>query len=336
MMVAIEHKFMQYLLRNQVILALLMIATGWIVLQLRGIIISLFISYIIMAALTPYVEKLQKRGLPRIIAVLIPYVGILLLIFLLIFPLVPFFVSQIKFLIAGLPDYAKQSAHSMGFAIDEKQVQDLLSREINGIGRNAFAVTTKVFGGLFSILTVLVVSFYLLMDHSRFKRWIASFFHIDFHNHILLVLNQVDDKLGAWLRGQIILSLFIGVITFIALTIIGLPNALPLALIAGILEIVPTLGPIIAAIPAVIIALTISPGMAIIIIVLYIFIQAFENNLLVPKIMQRAVGLNPVIVIIGVVIGASLLGVAGALLSIPFISLLAVLYRGFSTGSSEH
>ncbi|MBI2034678.1 MAG: AI-2E family transporter [Candidatus Levybacteria bacterium] len=262
-----------------------------------------------------------------------PYVGILLLLILLIFPLIPFFVAQIKSLLTGFPEYVRQSGTTIGITIDEKNVQDFVTREFNSIGRNAFAVTTKVFGGLFSILTVLVVSFYLLMDHGRFKVWIASFFDINSHDKVISVLRQVDDKLGAWLRGQIMLSTSIGVMTFIALSIIGFPNAVPLSLIAGILETIPTLGPILSAVPAIIIALTISPSMAFLIIGLYIIIQALENNILVPKIMQRAVGLNPVVVIIGVIIGANLLGVAGALLSIPFISLLTVLYRGFSSSS---
>lgn len=334
MMVAIEHKFIQYLLKNQVIFALFLLVLGWLVIELRGILISLFISYIFMAALTPYVEFLQKKGFPKMFAVLITFIGILLLILLIVLPLIPFFVSQIKLLISGLPEYIDQSARSLGFSIDQKQIQELVSKELNSIGRNAFAVTTRVFGGIFSTLTVLVVSFYLLMEHNKFKVWLTSFFHVDSQNRILTILNQVDDKLGAWLRGQIVLSLFIGVITFISLAIIGLPNALSLALIAGILEIIPTLGPILSSIPAIIIALTISPGMAVVIIVLYIIIQMLENNLLVPKIMQRAVGLNPVVVIIGVVIGTSLLGVAGALLSIPFIALLAVLYRGFSSSTT--
>ena len=135
------------------------------------------------------------------------------------------------------------------------------------------------------------------------------------------------------MRGQLLLMLAIGLATFLGLILLGIPYALPLAILAGLLEIIPTLGPILAAVPAVIIALTISPGMAIVVVGLYIVIQMLENNILVPKIMQRAVGLNPVIVIIGVVIGANLLGVAGALLSIPFIALLAVLYRGFSSSS---
>ena len=102
---------------------------------------------------------------------------------------------------------------------------------------------------------------------------------------------------------------------------------MPLAVIAGLLEIVPTIGPIIAAIPAIIVALNISFPMALIVGVAYFLIQLLENNILVPRIMQRAVGLNPIVIIIGIIIGGKLLGVPGALLAIPFISLLVVIYR---------
>jgi predicted PurR-regulated permease PerM len=106
-----------------------------------------------------------------------------------------------------------------------------------------------------------------------------------------------------------------------------MPYALPLAVLAGLFEIVPTVGPIIASVPAIIVALTISPNMALFIVGLYIIIQMVENHLLVPRIMQRAVGLNPVIVIVGVIIGDRLLGIPGALLSVPFISLLVLISK---------
>ena len=130
--------------------------------------------------------------------------------------------------------------------------------------------------------------------------------------------------MGAWFRGQIVLSFSIGFLTWISLLILGLPFALPLALLAGILEIVPTIGPIISAIPAVIIALNISPTMALLVVLLYIIIQLLENNILVPRIMEKAVGLNPIVIILGVIIGSKLMGIAGALLAVPFISLVVV------------
>ena len=231
---------------------------------------------------------------------------------------------------AGLPGYVKQAADISGLSVDANQIQSYVSREIGSIGSNAFSVTSKVFGGLFSTLTVLVVSFYLILYHDRFKQNIAQLFHKDERERVVNTLSLVDDKLGAWLSGQIVLSLFIGIITWIALSAIGLPYAVPLAILAGILEIVPTIGPIISAIPAIVVALTVSPPLAIIVALIYFGIQMIENNLLVPKIMQRAVGLNPVIVILAVMIGANLMGVIGALLAVPFVSFIMVLFRSLA------
>jgi predicted PurR-regulated permease PerM len=111
--------------------------------------------------------------------------------------------------------------------------------------------------------------------------------------------------------------------------------ALPLAVLAGLFEIVPTVGPIISAVPAIVVALTISPNMAIIVAIAYILIQFTENHLLVPRIMQRAVGLNPVVVIVGVIAGERLLGIPGALLSVPFISLLFIIAKNIESASSH-
>jgi predicted PurR-regulated permease PerM len=183
-----------------------------------------------------------------------------------------------------------------------------------------------VFGGVFSVFTILIVAFYFLLYNEKLKHTIAGFFKKKDREDVYDVLGQVDDKLGRWFRGQLALGVVIGSMTFAALSILGLPFALPLAVLAGILEAIPTLGPVISGVPAVIVALTISPTLALLVVITYIVIQMLENNLIVPKIMQHAVGLNPVLVILGVMVGANLMGVLGALLSIPFISFLIVLY----------
>jgi predicted PurR-regulated permease PerM len=152
---------------------------------------------------------------------------------------------------------------------------------------------------------------------------------------VLAIISRVENKLGAWFRGQIVLSFTIGFTTWIALTLLGIPFAPPLAILAGILEIVPTIGPIIAGIPAVIVALSISPILAVVIIAVYIVIQMFENNILVPKIMERAVGLNPIVIIVGVMIGTKFMGVLGALLSVPFIATLAILFKNLKTNPTR-
>lgn len=308
-------------------MALFLISLGWMVVNLREIIVSIFLAYIVMAAVLPIVDYLREKKFPKILAVLIPYLGIIIAIFLLVIPLVPFVITQIQSLINSFPRFIDRSASTFGLTIDPKQLQAYINSEMNTLGKSALNVTTQVFGGLFSVITVFVVSFYLLMYNDSFKKSLASLFHKNDREYVQKTLNQVNDKLGAWFRGQIVLSVFIGLLSWIGLTILGLPYALPLALLAGILEVVPTVGPILSAIPAIIIALTVSPTMAITVTVLYVLIQTLENQVLVPKVMQKAVGLNPVVVILSIMIGTSLMGIAGALLAIPFVSFLIVIFK---------
>lgn len=318
---------MRYILQNQFLVTIIVVAIGWFILTMRDILIALFVSYILMAALSPSVEFLRRKGLPKALAVIIPYFATLAFLVLLIIPLIPFLASQVQSLFVRFPVYLNQAADLFGFDLNPVQINAFISSEFNSISRNAFDFTRRVFGGLFSALTILVVSFYLLIYHVRIRQNVVELFPRNSQEKVRLVLAQIEEKLGAWLRGQIVLSVSIGVLTYFALTILGLEFALPLALIAGMLEIVPTIGPIISAIPAVIVALSISPTMTLITIATYIVIQVLENNILVPKIMQKAVGLNPIIIILSIIIGNELIGVLGALLSIPFVSMLVILFN---------
>lgn len=315
------------LLQNQFIVAILFVVLGWFALEMRDIIASLFISYILMASLLPYVEFLRKRKIPKTLAVVITYFAALALVVLIIFPLIPFFSSQIQSLITGFPDYLDKVAHLLGIKINIQQINSFISGEIANIGKSAYAFTSQFLGGLFSVLTILVVSFYLLLDHESIRESFARLFPKSSEENIILTLKKVEEKLGAWVRGQIILSLVIGVISWIFLTLLGLPFALSLAVLAGILEIVPIVGPILSSIPAVIVGFAISPTMGLIVAVFYLVVQMIENNVLVPKIMQRAVGLNPVVVILGIMVGARLMSITGALLSVPFISMLVIIFK---------
>lgn len=322
-----NHPLAKHILENQLVVAILLILVTLFLLKIKGILIAIFISFIIMAAFLPYVEFLRKRGVPRVLSVFIPYVFALAIFLTIVVPLIPFFVSQIQSLFTTLPKYLGQVAGLLGMHIDPIQLRSFIGTEISELGKNAFTITSRFFGGLFSTLTIIFVSFYLLLDHDRIKKFIVSFFKQDHQERTSLTISHIEEKIGAWFRGQIFLSFFIGATTWIALSILGIEFALPLALLAGIFEIVPTIGPIIAAIPAVIIALNTSLNAALIVVLLYTVIQAIENNLLVPRVMQKAVGLHPVAIIISIIAGGELLGILGALLAIPFVSLLLIVYN---------
>ncbi len=308
-------------------MALIFLAFVWLVIQIREVLVALFVSYILMAAITPYVEYLRKKRVPKPIAVIIPYIVAIAGVLLIIITLLPFFVGQISLLLSRLPYYLNQDFTIMGTRIDSQQISSVAASELANIGGNAVAITSKLFGGVVSVISIFAISFYLLLYRGKFVAGLTSLFPKNYQEKASTTLDQVEDKLGAWLRGQLVLSGFIGILTWIILTLLGVDYALPLAVIAGLLEIVPTIGPIISAIPAIIVALNVSPFLAIVVGISYFFIQLLENNILVPRIMQRAVGLNPIIIILGIIIGGKLLGIAGALLAIPFISLLIVAYK---------
>lgn len=320
----INKSFFRHLLNNQIIVALIVLGFAWLVVELISVVIAGFIAYIIMAAISPIVERLTGYGIPKALAAAGVYLLIVVILFVLIFPLVPFLVNQTTQLFTKLPAYIQNATELIGVNISREELQEIITSQIGAIGSNALQVTTRVFGGAFNILTIIVLSFYLLLDHTRVKNSVASLFSNNSNKKAVEILSKVEYKLGAWLRGQIFLSLFIGVFTWVGLSLIGLEYALPLALLAGMLEIVPTLGPIIAAIPAILIALSVSLPLAIVVTGFYILIQIIENNFLVPRIMQRAVGLHPIIVILGIIVGGRLLGIIGALLAVPFISLIIV------------
>ncbi len=316
-----------YLSKNQFITALLVIALVWFILEIKEILILLFISYIIMTALQPAVEFFKKKNLSHALSVFITYILFLAFILLLLVPILPFFASQIQALFSNFPQILHSATQSLGFGLSYETLSAPLNSFLQSIGKNIFFITGKVFGGFLSVLSVIVVTFYLLLYHERFEKLLINLIPSDRREKNREVIDRIEVKLGHWLRGQLILSLFIGVLTWVFLSVVGIKYALPLAFLAGLLEIIPTIGPIISSVPAIIVALTVSPTLALIVAGGYIVIQAIENNILVPKVMQAAVGLNPVVVIFAILIGGNLLGFLGALLAIPFFTVLTILFR---------
>lgn len=330
-----QNSIIKYITQNQFLATIIIIALAWFAIELKEILVIIFISFIIMATLSPSVNLLKKKRVPRILAVLIPYVLTMSVIILLIIPIIPFFISQLQTLFTSFPTYLDQSAKLLNIKLDLSDINNLVTKDLEGIGKNALLFTSKVFSGVFSLLAIFVISFYFMLGQDRVKKEVTSLFPKQNEDRILATISQIETKLGAWFRGQVILSFSIGFSTWIALTLLGIPFALPLALLAGILEIVPTIGPIISAIPAIIVALSISPTITITVIVFYVVIQMLENNFLVPKIMEKAVGLNPIIIILGVMVGTKLMGVLGALLSVPFITMLLVLFRNLKRNNAS-
>jgi predicted PurR-regulated permease PerM len=199
-------------------------------------------------------------------------------------------------------------------------LQQYFGQSVQGV----LGYLTTLFGGLAGLVVVLVLSFYLIVEESAVKTLFRNLIPNSYQELVSDLIWKVINSLGDWLRGQLILGVIIGAFYFIAFAIIGVPYPILLALFGGLLEFIPYVGPFIAAVPALILAASVSPLVLLLTLVAIVVIQQLENNLVVPKIMQRTVGLNPIISILAVMIGAQTFGVVGALFAIPVATATSV------------
>lgn len=287
------------------------LALLWALFLIKEVIILIFIAVIFMSALSPIVTRMERFKIPKSLSIALIYVIIIALVSLTISFVVTPLIDETSNLLTNLPKYLSSVIPETGI-IDATVIQ----REFGNFSRNALEVSLTIFSNILAFISIGVLTFYLLLERENLDKLIAQFF-IGRDERIKRTTKKIEEKLGAWVRGQLALTLIIGTASYIGLTLLGVPYALPLAILAGILEIVPVIGPIISAIPAIMIAFLINPLTAGLVAIMYFIIQQLENHLIVPQVMKKAVGLNPLVVIIAVAIGGKLLGIAGALLAVP-------------------
>lgn len=282
----------------------------WLIYLIKDLLLILFVAVILMSALSPVVRFLTKFRVPKSLSIAITYIIIIVSVSGLFAVVVPPLLEETRRLFVTLPPHLDQLLEIV--AIDKSVLQSQLS----DLSRNAFSITLSIFDNILTIIFLLVLTFYLMLERENLEDRSASLF-VGKEERVKRLIVQIEEKLGSWFRGQLFLSLVIGLLTYIGLLILGIPYALPLAVVAGVLEVIPVIGPIISAIPAILIALTISPILSLGVVAVYFIIQQLENNLIVPQVMQRAVGLNPLVVILAIALGSRLLGFMGALLAVP-------------------
>ncbi|MCS7092393.1 MAG: AI-2E family transporter [Patescibacteria group bacterium] len=294
----------------------------WLLYLIRDILLAFFVSLLIMAILNPLVTKLSKYKVPRAVSVILVYFFVIGLLAVSFIAIIPPLVSQTSNFLANLPVYIARLGVS--YDISEYVVGQLTS-DLGEITRRAASITVSVFSNIIGIVTVLVFAFYLLLMRDRLDDHLITFFDDKKRKLIIETIEIVEKKMGSWATGQIILMFAVGLANYIGLTLLGVPYALPLAIFAGFLEIVPYLGPILSAIPPIIIGLSISPFLGLSALALAFVIQQLENYVLVPKIMQKSTGVNPVVTLIALAIGFQLAGIVGVLIAVPVVILIQVI-----------
>lgn len=321
----------------KVVFVVLALAFVW---AIREVIAIFLLAVVLASALDPLADYLSKRKIPRAVSVLAVYIIVFGIVGLVLATIAPSLATQFHLLSANFPEYLGElHARYPSFAsiLPGTSLGEIVNGVLTGGGEGSVLTRTLgVFNGLLGFVTVLVVSFYLVASQQKgMKELIRSLVPVGQREMTMGLVEKIQKKMGLWVLGQIILSISIFVLTFVGLTLLNVKYALVLALMAGLLEVVPYIGPIVSAIPALFFALIQSPALAVGVIVLYIIIQKTEGYVLVPKIMHKTVGVSPLVVILALLTGFKLAGIVGLLLAVPIAAAATVLIDEFSGGSSE-
>jgi predicted PurR-regulated permease PerM len=321
------------------VLAALFVALTW------ELLVLILIAGILAAGMRPLVLRITRvalppRGwhLPPVLIVLLLYLTVATVFGLLGAVLLPPLVGEVRGLTTQLPQYLAQIEATMNDLAAQhpwlppidldvptlvRQLAAPLQANLPGVFRFAVGVIEVVF----SLFLVLVIALYLVLEGAGIRRFALSLMPAERRARAQVVLDTMMAKTGRWLLGQLALGFIIFVATATGLLILGAPYALLLAVISGVLEIVPMVGPIAAAIIAVTVSLFSSPVLALKVLLLYIVIQQLENNVLVPRVMSQTVGISPLTVLVALLVGGKLLGIVGALIAVPVAAALQVLVQ---------
>src|SRR6185503_6517140 len=316
-------------------------AAAYTLYLIREVLLTLYISGLLAIGLSPIVRRIEKRRLlkgrlrlPRWVAILSLYVGFLLAVALVFALIIPPIVEQIQELVKNLPGYADQVQRWM---VQRRIVNPrwqwsplFANMQVPGFAiTGIFGAVTGVLAILGQVVTVLILPFYLLLESSSLRNGFLSLIEEDNRKRADRIMRAMTVKVGAWLGGQLLLAAIIGTTATIGLWLLGVPYFYVLGLVAAVGEMIPVVGPILAALPAIGLAFTVSPQAAIFTLIFCWAQQFTENNVLVPRIMGRQVGVSPVTIMIALLVGSTLLGLLGAILAVPTAAIVQVLVQEY-------
>ncbi len=312
--------------------AVLVLATAWALVYLKGIVLNVLTAIVIASAIEPGIAKLQRNKVPRLLAILYIYVSLFLLFFAIFYFFLPTLIDEVMSFVAALPGYLQAlgtsgplaqysqflSPSPTTFSVDHLMNGLRSALNVNGAFSSTFAAFSTIFGGIFSLIFIIVFSFYFAIAKTSMDDFLSIVTPDGSRAYVLDLWRRSRDKIGLWMQGQLLLGVIMGVLVYLGLTILGVNHALLLALLASMFEIIPVFGPTLSAIPAVAIAFG-DGGMTLglLTIALYVIAQQFENHLIYPLVVTRVVGVSPLLIILSLIIGGELAGFLGIVLSVP-------------------
>jgi predicted PurR-regulated permease PerM len=300
-----------------------------------SVLLLIFVSVLLASALEPIVGWLRDRlPLGRVGTILVVYLSFILVMLGMAFIVVPAAIGQAGRIVAGLPPFFDQVrawaaelrpvALSTSITALVDSVQAIFRPAPPPDTSEVVEVGTAVAEAAVSFFTLLAIVFFWLVEHARLQRYTLAFLPAGRRGGARRAWNEVENRLGLWVRGQLILMGVMGVATGTAYSLLGLPGALVLGLIAAITEAIPIVGPLLGAIPAVLVAATVSPELALVVAVIYLVIQIVEGSVLVPLVMRNTIGISPLLVLVSLLIGGAVGGIVGAFLAVPIAATIEI------------
>jgi predicted PurR-regulated permease PerM len=304
---------------------------------MKEVLLMLFISIVLVSALEPLVTKMQFKKIPRFLSATLIYTIFFSFVVFCFYLIIPVLIFELKQLGENLPGYFSGVNHFLtnfnnsvigtDFQIDIKSLINNISNRITEFVSQIFSNSFNFLTVLFKTFIVFALAFYMMVKKDGINGFWKFLLPEKYENYAINLTKKIQKKMGSWLLGQLTIAFLVFLLEFIVLSLLGVPYALLIAMLGGFLNLIPFIGPFIAFIPTVLVAILVSPLTAILVGVLYIVIQQIESYLFVPLIMKKAIGLDPVVIIIALIIGASLFGFLGMLIAIPFTSALTVVIK---------
>jgi len=297
----------------------------WLV---RDLLFSLFIAFIVMSAVKPPVAFFEKKRVPRGLTTFIVFVSLFSFIGFLFSWIIPPLTQEIALFVKYAPSMFRSiNSPTLSFFNFQSFVQ-----YIPGATNQALTIIQSIVTNAMFIVSTIFFSFYLTAEKDVIEKIVTRFFNETKTKRIVALFDRIEKRMSAWLWGEVLLMTTIGCLTFVGLNLVGVKYALPLAIIAGLLEVVPNLGPVLSTAPAFFIAITQSYFLGFSTIALYFIIQQLENNLIVPYVMRKAVGINPIITLISLIVGGRIGGFLGVLLAIPLTLFFESIFSEIASG----
>jgi predicted PurR-regulated permease PerM len=327
-----------WLRRSRLLFLVGLLLVGLFLFAMRAAIVPFVYALVIAYILAPLVDRLQRRGISRVAAILSLYAALIALLVLLVFCVVPFGAAELDAFADMVPIYTKklegllnQMQRFYSRVTLPAGLRQVMDETINRMEENILShirsvadFAVSLLSHVLAIIIAPILAFYMLRDLALIKEAFHNFIPVGSGHDIAYLLQELDGVLGGFIRGHLLVSFIVGLLSFIGLTLLNIDFAFLIGIMAGAFDIIPYFGPVIGALPAVVIALLESPLKALYVAILFLIIHQVESTVISPKILGERVGLHPLTVIFVILVGGQLAGIVGVLLAVPLAAALKV------------